>query len=350
MNKGIVAVIGAQYGSEGKGVVVHRMAMDRHYQHHVRVGGPNAGHSFIHHTQKYVVQSIPVGFVDPDSILVLGAGAVINPRILKREIEELEKHGHLIRHRLLIDANATVLHEEDEYAEGHTSGELHRRIGSTGEGVGAARHRRMRRDKIERATVFSCPEMFRELGHICDTVSQLSKSGSILLEGSQGSGLSLTHGPWPYCTSADTNAAQLCADAGVPPMALSDVMLVARTFPIRVAGNSGPLHHETNWEDISLRLARPVEERTTVTKKVRRIGHWDQELYERAVLMNGPRPSVALTFMDYVNPSDQFVTRWEDLSRQASQFILDHIGRLGERLKYVGTGVHPEKGWIYVQT
>lgn len=348
MIKSIVAVVGAQYGSEGKGVVVHRMTIDRHYGYHVRVGGPNAGHSFVHYGDKYVVQSVPVGFVDADSVLVLGAGAVINPRILKREIDSIESRGHLVRHRLLIDANATVLHEEDEAIEGHTDGELHRRIGSTGEGVGAARHRRMRRNPGERATVFSCPELFRDLGTICDTARVLYGAGSILLEGTQGSGLSLTHGPWPYCTSADTNAAQLCADAGIAPMRLTDVMLVARTMPIRVAGNSGPLHAETTWEDLSRALGRDVEERTTVTQKIRRIGYWDQELYERAVMLNGPRPSVALTFMDYVVPGDRYVQRAEDLSPRAQLFIADHIGRMGERLKYVGTGVDPKQGWTYV--
>jgi adenylosuccinate synthase len=187
----IIAVVGAQYGSEGKGVVVHKLATERPFDLHVRTGGPNAGHSFVHEGKPYTVQCIPVGFVDRNSRLILGAGAVINPRILQREIVELERQGFEIRNRLFIDQNATVLSVQDEEAEGHTKGELHARIGSTGEGVGSARMRRIERvgSRLVRQNI----DYFTNFGTILDTTELIYQfvRRNILLEGTQGSGLSL---------------------------------------------------------------------------------------------------------------------------------------------------------------
>lgn len=341
----VLVVVGAQFGSEGKGVVVHKIATSEHFNYHVRTGGPNAGHSFIHQGVHHVVQSIPCGFVDPDSKLVIGAGAVINPRVLWREINYLEGAGFNIRDRLLIDHNATVLTEEHEQIEGHTHGEIHQRIGSTGEGVGAARLSRLNRRKSDRILVSQRPDDFDGL-IICDTVAAINCGGSVLLEGTQGSGLSLTHGPWPFCTSADTNAAQFCADAGISPRAVTDIMLVARTFPIRVAGNSGVLKNETTWGALSIKLGRSVSEKTTVTKKVRRVGEWDDELFGRAVMLNRPT-SVAVTFLDYLNPKDQFCESVHDLSSDALGFLMNLEGKYGVKVKYAGTGVRPD-GWTCV--
>lgn len=349
MNTGkITVVVGAQFGSEGKGVVVHRMTQRRHYTHHVRVGGPNAGHSFIHEGEPYVVQAIPCGFVDRDSLLVLGAGAVINPRVLEREIQHLESRGWDIRGRLYIDHNATVLTERNELDEGHTKGEIHQRIGSTGEGVGAARMSRLARKTDERVLVSQRSEEFQGM-IICDTAPMINlKHADVLLEGTQGSGLSLTHGPWPYCTSADTNASQICADCGVSPLAVDEVVLVARTLPIRVAGNSGPLLGQMAWSQLSQRLGKDVEERTTVTKKVRRIGEWDDNLFARAVMLNRPT-SVAITFLDYLNPKDEFVQSRDMLSTESLGFIANLERDFDVKVEVAGTGVHSRLGWTHVE-
>lgn len=340
-------VIGAQYGSEGKGVVVHRMALDNKYDAFVRVGGPNAGHSFIHRCERYTVQSVPVGFVDPDALLILGAGAVINPRVLQREVEMLESRGFNIRDRLHIDRNAALILPQHEDEEGHTKGELHQRIGSTGEGVGAARRCRIRRHPGVAPLVKHRQAGLDTLGTVGDTAHLLSRMDHILLEGTQGVGLSLIHGPWPYTTSADTGAAQLCADAGIGPSRVGKVMLVARTYPIRVGGNSGPLENEMDWDYFSEKLGRPTIERTTVTKKVRRIGAWDWDLFKRAVMLNGPMVDIALTFLDYLNPEDEFVQQYNGLSETSRDFI-EKLAEYGP-IRYIGTGMHERRGWTCVR-
>ena len=156
----------------------------------------------------------------------------------------------------------------------------------------------------------------------------------------------MVHGEWPYVTSHDTNAATLFADAGIPITARKEVMLVARTYPIRVAGNSGPMLMEISWDYLSEKIGEPVEERTTVTKKVRRVGEWDDGLFLRACMVNGPT-SVAINFLDYVNPKDAGATSMDKLSDEAWEFIHEVEDLAGVPVSYVGTG-GPE--WNLIKT
>lgn len=322
MSGNILAIIGAQYGSEGKGAIVSYLAND--YDVHVRVGGPNAGHTIFHEGTKYKMQIIPCGWTNPNAWLMIGRGAIVNMDLLMEEIATLEKVFPKIRNRILIDKYAGILSKDFVDEEGHTSGELNQRIGSTGEGVGAARIARIKRDPSKFKRMIDVAENYQIRNMLHDTVllmNRLNQSGAnILLEGTQGSGLSLIHGPWPYVTSADTNAGQLIADCGISPRAVNKILLVARTFPIRVAGNSGPLAGEITWEQMSERLGKDVVEHTTVTKKVRRIGSWDPDLVYQAVTINRPT-SIALTFLDYLEPKDEGKTNYGELSNQSLRFI-----------------------------
>lgn len=341
----VLAVVGAQYGSEGKGVIVHHLA-DR-YQVHVRTGGPNAGHSFYHQDTKCVQQIVPCGWTNPKARLVIGRGALVNPDLLLGELQTIEQfgEGRDVRDRLFIDRDAGVLSPWHHEAEGGVYGELHRAIGSTGEGVGAARLDRIRRIKGKFLHIGDLAEQpeHRWLGPmICtDTPGMLDalyrEGKGILLEGTQGSGLSLIHGPWPFTTSHDTNAATLAADAGIPPHRVR-TLLVARTYPIRVAGNSGPLQGELTWDDISRRVGRPVQERTTVTRKVRRIGCWDSDLFRRALVLNDPA-SVAITFMDYHDPKCEGKTTLDDVDDCEALRLVHWIEReFRYPVSLVGTG------------
>lgn len=336
----VTAVIGGQYGSEGKGVIVNHMAKD--YNVHVRVGGPNAGHSFYHMHQRYAMQSIPCGWTNREATLVIGAGAVIDLATLKREVEQIEALDSALEMRLKIDPRAIVITPDQHKAEGGVEGELHQRIGSTGEGVGAARHARMARDPLQSVRFGEVAEgaglkrfVYRDTAEL---LYRSAKRGeSILLEGTQGSGLSLIHGPWPYVTSADTNAAQLLADCGLAPGWLTDVLLVFRTYPIRVAGNSGPLAGEMTWEEISNITGQPTIERTTVTKKVRRIGRWDDSLAYKAVMLNKPT-MLAFTFLDYLDPRNAEADRFELLTPETRRWVSNQESKLGAPSMYLGVG------------
>ena len=341
----VMALVGAQYGSEGKGVIVNHIA--RHYNVHVRTGGPNAGHTFIHQGEKVVMQTIPCGWTNPNAFVVIGAGGLVDLDILKREIDLIAAIDSSIHNRLLIDSACGVISSWHQDEENGVNGEMHRRIGSTGKGVGAARRDRLMRSPGEFKRMMDMvkerPDTYPWLHgylvtHTASLLQGWREAGmNILLEGTQGSGLSLIHGPWPYVTSADTNAAQFAADAGIPPQHINQVMLVARTYPIRVAGNSGPMERETSWQAISETMGRETVEKTTVTKKVRRIAEWDEDLIARACILNAPTV-FAITFMDYLSPEDEGKTDPMMLSPKAQAFCEYVETRFGAPVGLVGTG------------
>jgi adenylosuccinate synthase len=220
---------------------------------------------------------------------------------------------------------------------------MHRRIGSTGEGVGPARVARINRD----------PDQFRLFKDVaadyglekCITyntpwiLADLQDHGvNILIEGTQGSGLSLLHSNWPYCTSIDTNAAGIISEVGIAPSRVTDVLMVCRTYPIRVHGNSGPMKGEIDWSEIVDAKGTPImPEKTTVTKKVRRIAKWDDNLFNQSCVLNAPT-EIALTFADYVDPFIYGCDDYKQVANSASlrDFIKEH--NLEDKLKYIGTG------------
>ena len=306
MNAPVYVLVGGQYGSEGKGRITSMLA-DNFYAH-VRVGGANAGHVFHHDERPWTMCCVPCGWKNPKAQLVLGAGAVVDPARMAAEVAEIEGvygEGYVTR-RLWIDPNATLTLPEDKLQEGGTAGELHHRIGSTGKGVGAARIGRLMRSTEDSLRVVrgNAEFMARWGAQVSETVVTLhrwmSSGRRVFVEGTQGSGLSLTHGPWPYVTTADTNASGLLADCGIAPSWCGGVGLVVRSMPIRVAGPSGPLRGELTWDQVSTRAGRVVSEQTTVTKKTRRIGEWDEDLLMAALLLNRPT-HIFLTFGDYVD-------------------------------------------------
>lgn len=334
----VTAVVGAQAGSEGKGAVVASIADQ--YNVHVRTGGPNAGHTFYFEGQKWVARGLPCGWINPDAHLVIGPGAVLDWRLLLEEIEMVEAAGYEVRERMYIDPRAVCVTEAQHRGEGGVQGSAHSRIGSTGEGVGMARVARISRQSLFRGHEF-VTELVSEVGALggMRRPYHYGHNDVVLLEGTQGSKLSLIHGPWPYVTSADTNAGQLMTDAGIGPGHFERTLLVARTYPIRVAGRSGPLPRETTWEALGL-----PEERTTVTQKVRRVGEWDIDWVRDAIELNHPADLV-ITFLDYLFPEDAKITRWGALSQDAMDWIASVEAATGADVVGVGTG--PETiAWI----
>lgn len=343
MSRGkLTVLVGGQYGSEGKGAIVAHIAND--YDVHVRVGSPNAGHTIYWKGAKHVMQSIPCGWINPNADIVIGRGALLNMKQFMKELVHVLQYYPDFLHRLHIDPEAGILDEKFHEQEGGTEGEMHRRIGSTGEGVGPARVARINRD----------PKEFRQFKDVAieyglemciceDTpwyLAILQDGGkNILIEGTQGSGLSLLHSHWPYCTSIDTNAAGIISEVGIAPSRVTDVLMVCRTYPIRVAGNSGPMRNEITWETLAHRMGetRLEPEKTTVTHKIRRIAEWDDDLFWRSYRLNAPT-QIALTFADYLDTEVAGATTQEGVlaSKKIADFLNEH-DLLG-RVNYIGTG------------
>jgi adenylosuccinate synthase len=248
--------------------------------------------------------------------------------VFNRELHDLDKAGYEASSRIIVDDQATILepmHHDIETADG-----IQGRIGSTSKGIGAARADRIMR----KATLF---------GGGVDTSKvirdHLRLGGTALIEGTQGYGLGLHAGQYPFCTSQDCRAIDFLSQAGISPwdsaVDMFDVWVTARTYPIRVAGNSGPLENETDWETLGLEA-----ERTTVTQKIRRVGHFEAGLVRDAVVANGGAPTVkiALTMFDYIFPELKNQDGIDILSDEQFEYIRDIENQTGAQVKLVGTG------------
>lgn len=336
-------VVDGQYGSTGKGAVCAYLARREHNPHGlsaVRVAGPNAGHTAVDDSgHRWPLRQIPVAaVVNPNAHLYIAAGSEIDIPVLLKEVRALEDGGHQIRERLLIDPMATIIEARHHHTEA-TDG-LVERIGSTGKGIGAARADRiMRQAKLVRDTDLS------DGFNIGDTVTQLQKDldhgVNVQIEGTQGYGLGLHHPNYPQVTSSNCRAIDFIAMAGINPWDAyvddTEVWLVYRPYPIRVAGNSGPMLGETTWEALGLE-----QERTTVTQKIRRVGTWDTGLARAALLANGG-PSdhvhVVLTMMDQCSPELAGCTDAETVLKdeRAAAFINRVEEELNTSVVLVGT-------------
>lgn len=312
------AVVGGQYGSEGKGLIVAHIARD--YDTHVRVGAANAGHTFWTRNdkiegqyegasvdaawEKHVMQQLPcAAYANPDAVLCIGPGAIISEEILDRELREWSawrrEHGFGVDY-VWIDEKAHVVREEHKLVE--TGSGLQERIGSTSatarEGIGACQAARVMR---EAGCILAGDALDVDERVFLGKIAYKLDGRNVMLEGTQGASLSLTTGDFPFVTSRNTTIAGLCADAGYPASKVDRRIVVLRTYPIRVAGNSGGFYddsREISWDVVGI---DPENERTTVTKKIRRVATFSMDQLVDAVILNDPT-ELALTFCDYLEP------------------------------------------------
>ena len=317
-------IIGGQYGSEGKGNVVGHLAPE--YELLIRVGGPNAGHKVYADSKPETYFHLPSGTERaPNAQLLLGAGAVIYPPKL---LEEISEH-QISASRLSIDPQAMIITDKDKDDEA----EQLKSISSTAQGVGFATARKIlgRGDyQKEAGSNFKLAKDVAELRpYIRDAqeiiAEHLLQGHMIMLEGTQGTSLSIHHGKYPFVTSRDTTVAGCLADAGIAPTNVRKVVMVCRTYPIRVGGPSGPMELEVSYEDLSKRSGIPIEElikteKTTTTKKQRRLAEFDWVQLKRSIQMNGPT-DIALTFVDYLDIKNRNAYRFEQLTEDTLRFI-----------------------------
>jgi len=325
-------LIGGQYGSEGKGNIVAYLA--REYDVMVRVGGPNAGHTVASARGPYVYHHLPSGSRDVSARLLLGPGMTIRLPGLLKEIEEC---GIGVG-RLFIDPQATIIEDEDIATE---QGHLVSTIASTGSGSGAAAARRilsrgktsfrLARDVEELRPYVGVPGSFH--GCTSDRLEEAYRNGqSILLEGTQGSGLSIFHGDYPHVTSRDTNVAGCLAEAGISPSRVRKILMVVRPMPIRVGDPdgdeghiSGRLKHPTTFNDIadSAKLdasALNAAEKTSTTNRNRKVGWFEWNQFRRACALNAPT-DIVLTFADYLQSANSKARRFEQLEPETIKFV-----------------------------
>lgn len=327
----VTVVVGGQFGSEGKGKVAYYFASEMHAAMAVRVGGPNSGHTVVEPNGKRTVfRQLPTAAVLPDVICVLPAGSYIDLDILLIEINSLG----ITPDRLKIDPNAVVVTQELRLQEKQSN--LRSSIGSTASGTGAAVRARIERCKSTRFVIDE-PLLQPFISRTSDLMrGMLDKGTRIIIEGTQGFGLSILHSRYyPFTTSRDTSASGFVSEAGLSPLDVDDVILVLRAMPIRVPGNSGPLSKETDWETVTRESASPIQliEYTSVTHTVRRIARFDAEVVCQAITVN--RPSrIILNHVDYVDAT----SKDGEMTLNSIQFIRDVENSISRKVDYFGLG------------
>jgi adenylosuccinate synthase len=330
----VTVIVGGQYGSEGKGKVALEFARRRSATVAVRVGGTNSGHTAVDQGGlTRILRQLPTAALLPGVICVLPAGSYVDPDILLDEIAAIE----LPEDRLIIDPNA-VLITDWEKAEEARSG-LRENIGSTGSGTGAAVVRRIARDGTARLSS-SDGRLRRYVSAIPARRmmrARLARGERIVIEGTQGFGLSLLHSDaYPNVTSRDTSAAAFVSEAGLSPLDVDDVVLVLRSYPIRVAGNSGVLVNEIDWPTVTTESGapEPISERTSVTRMVRRVARFDAAIVRTAIETNIPT-HIVMNHLDYV---DYACRSKNGLTYKAKEFVRRVEAEIGASITDLGFG------------
>lgn len=334
-------VVGGQFGDEGKGKIISYLALKDNYDIIVRGGvGPNAGHTIVDEGQEYKVRQVPSGFLNKNAKLYIGAGVLVNPDVLLDEISRFDKFN--IKKRIKIDSQCGIIEEiHKERDKGDAN--LREKVQTTGSGCGPANEDRIKRiGKLAK----DIPELEE---FICDVSGELNdaidKGKKILIEGTQGFGLSLYHGTYPYVTTKDTTASAMLSDVGIGPKNVNEVIVVLKAYTTRV-GN-GPFWNETNKKDDEkfnklfneLKIydkLKKIEERGTVTKRPRRVAPFDFELAKRSVKINSAT-MIALTNIDRLFDCAG-VKRFDDLPEDAKKFIKVIEDEVGVKVKLISTG------------
>lgn len=322
----LTVLVGGFWGDEGKGKVVAYLARRRRPRVIARAGvGPNAGHTIFVEGTKYVLRQAPVGFIQRDARLLIGAGVLVDPDVLEDEVQRLD----IPAARLGVDAGCTVIlpvHRSEDKARAH----LRDVIGTTGTGCGPANESRVAR--------VAClardePRLAPYLADVALEVNQALDAGEdVLIEGTQGFGLSLYHGDYPFVTSKDTTASTFCADVGVGPTRVDEVIVTFKAFASRVG--EGPMPTELP-EDIV--KARGWEEFGAVTGRRRRIGEFDFDQARRALMINGGT-QIALTNLDRRFPETADATEYDALSAEAKAFVKEVESALQVPVSLISTG------------
>ena len=286
--------------------------------------GPNAGHTVFYKGREFHLRLIPSGFVNKSTRLMIGPGVPVETKIMLDEIKETDSED-----RTTVDAQCAILEERHKTQE-CDSEHLSKKIGSTKSGVGACNaERALRMVRLARSEQALTP-------YLGDTVAEihrtLERGGHVMVEGTQGTFLSLYHGTYPYVTSKDVTASQACADVGIGPTDVSDVMVIFKAYVTRVG--EGPMEGQLDREEV---LRRGWMEHGTVTGRERRAAPFNFNLARRAVQLNGGT-QIALTKLDVLYPAAKGITDRSKLPREARDFLARIESETRVPVTIIGTG------------
>jgi len=300
-------VVGGFFGDEGKGKIISYLAIKDNPSIIVRGGaGPNAGHTIRDGDKVYKVRMLPSGFLNKNARVMIGPGVVVNPDVLLKEIQDFDAKG-----RSFIDKNCGII--EEKHLTSDSKGELKEKIGSTGSGTGPANADRAMRILKLAKDLDSLKPLLVDVPQ--EINSAISSKQNVLIEGTQGTFLSLWHGTYPFVTSKDVTASGICADIGLGPKNVDEVIVVFKSYVTRVG--TGPLAKELTLEEAQ---NKGWSEFGTVTGRQRRAAEFDFDLARRAIMLNSAT-QISITKLDVLFPECAGKTSYEEISDEAKSFI-----------------------------
>ena len=336
------AVLGAQWGDEGKGKIIDYLARDADIVARFS-GGNNAGHSVWNEHGRFSFHLIPCGVFWPQTVNVIGNGVVVNPDVLLDEIDDLEKRSGIdVSRRLVVSEHAhlimpyhVVMDRLGEEALGSNA------LGTTGMGVGPAYSDKASRTGFRAADLFdlesllvrlettlahtnavitkvyggsavdldevfgSCRRWAERLAPLIGPVERIANEAlaadrKVVLEGAQGALLDLDHGTYPYVTSSNPTVGGACVGVGIQPRYLSQVIGVFKAYCTRVGG--GPMPSEL-FDETGEKIRELAQEFGTTTGRPRRVGWFDAVAARYSAQING-YTSAVLTRLDVLDGFD----------------------------------------------
>jgi len=317
-------VIGGFFGDEGKGKIISYLAIQDKPTIVVRGGaGPNAGHTIKDGEKTYKVRMLPSGFLNKDARVMVGPGVVVNPDVLLNEINDFGVEG-----RAYVDNNCGII--EQSHRDTDSKGQLKEKIGSTGSGTGPANAERAMRTLKLAKEIDNLKQYLIDVPLEINTALDLGEN--VLVEGTQGTHLSLWHGTYPFVTTKDVTASGICADVGIGPKRVDEVIVVFKSYLTRVG--TGPMPGELDADETS---KKGWEEFGTVTGRLRRAAEFDFDLARRAVMLSSAT-QISITKLDVRFPNCAGVTSYNDLDDDARIFIKNIETELGVSVTLIGTG------------
>jgi adenylosuccinate synthase len=335
----VFAVVGGQWGDEGKGKVIDMLAGQAHVVIRAQ-GGDNAGHTIVNSQGKFALHLVPAGIFNPSTLCVIGPGVALNPTALMAELDELDSRGVKTGNLRISDRTHLILPyhvlldnlEEEKRGNGG--------LGTTGRGIGPSYVDKVSRRGIRAGDLLD-PERFRakvergaallepvlstagltlsvdsicseylaiadrlrgQIGEVSLAVQDaIDADQTILIEGAQGSLLDLDHGTYPYVTSSSPTVAGLCLGAGIGPRHLTQALGVFKAYSTRVG--SGPMPTELH-DEIGSFLREQGHEYGTTTGRPRRCGWFDAVVGRHSAIVNG-FDGIVLTRLDILDNLDE---------------------------------------------
>lgn len=325
MNK-VCAVIGLQWGDEGKGKLVHILSSNFDYVARFN-GGNNAGHTIVKEGKSIIFHIIPSGMLNPNLYGIIGTGTVVNPEVLIEEIKSIEAFNVKVDGRLFISDRAHLILPYHIILDEITEKKRFNKLGTTKRGIGPVYTDKFSREGLRAGDMIDIPsfkeKLFNSLNEkeefikvitneevtipdkdeiidkytyyatllkpfITDTGrilrNAIKSGGKVLLEGAQGTLLDIDHGTYPFVTSSSTISGSASIGLGIPPKSIENVLGIVKAYTTRVG--EGPFPTELFNED-STKIIEKGKEFGATTGRQRRCGWIDIVALRYAVEING---------------------------------------------------------------